>query len=427
MKKLLSLLVTVLALVSIDASRAATTNYLGTSPRTNSSFTLSDTNTVIVSAGRWVWTLPWGVIRTNFQTVSNGLVAAYQAADLTQSNLSWWASRTNNTPLDFQHNSGVSGDHMVLGGRAGKTITNLYVQAVNAFEIQAPVTRMTGSLNVAGSSLVGAARKALIVQTNGDVAITNAGVLEWSYFVTNDPPVLYLGSSEAGTTVSNLYLWPGGSLYGLAETVRFATRSNLTHLQINGDIRLSHDSGNVVFLDENGVQLPVVNNSLLPALDNNFSLGSPTEQWFDIYSSGVSYLADVEVTGTVTASRFVSTTTGPGSIQLMLGTNAVVSQSTNFVVDCTGGDFQWLSVPSGGVNLMHGTNLPTAGTNSTITLYLPNFTGSAQRFWFPSTWNAHGSATTNAAMLPAGKVHVFTINFFGNAQTNSICALSLAN
>jgi hypothetical protein len=293
MKKLLSIFAAVLALASFDAFGQAKTNL---SAVTVTSSMFDTQRVVIVIPGSGTFQMPFGVLRTNFAVgTSNGLFTAMTAADLSTSNLVWNAARTNNTPLDFQHNSGVSGDHMVIGGRAGKTITNLYVQARNFFEIQAPVTRMTGSLSVAGSSLVGAgAKKALIVHTNGDVVATNAGVLEWSYFTTNDPGILYLGRSDAGVPIGNVMIWPTNAVFISTPATIVATTSNLTQLRVDGNIRLAHDSGKTVFLDSSGLSVPAFTSTLLPAADLAYSIGANGQRW------AVGYFNDIDLAGIIT-------------------------------------------------------------------------------------------------------------------------------
>lgn len=161
-------------------------------------------------------------------------------------------------------------------------------------------------------------------------------------------------------------------------------------------------------------------NLLAPeSTDKAISLGDNSQSWSNAFLSG-----DLNVGGSATITGGLSLG-GPAKFELKLATNNVAGALTNFVADLDAGIVQVINVTNN-VHFLHATN-HFAGTNKVAKFRLRNYSGSTFRLSFPATWHAHGGATTNFAPLASGKDHFFVVDNDGPSQTNTACALSLAN
>jgi hypothetical protein len=124
------------------------------------------------------------------------------------------------------------------------------------------------------------------------------------------------------------------------------------------------------------------------------------------------------------------TLTGSGGYMWTgLGTNAVVSNGTNYVFDFANGDHQWM-VPTENVNIMFATNGSTntlygksAAATLTIDLRGKAFTC---RLSFPTGWYRIGALTTNNALLTTNTLNKIAFEGTDAAANTIVTNTSLA-
>lgn len=257
MKKLIGLLFLIVA--TFSASAAATTQALATVTRTNENFMLADINVVIVASGSNTWALQWGVLRSNFLLVSNGVISFELTRNVAVSNgvVTFYGTVFTGTEANVRSNSPTVFNLTSLGSVAtpyvnlsGGTIYSLTESAkqwqflttdLQGYLIVNPMTGLNSiesdtndNFRVIGRIVLGGQSNCVIVVSNGSA--TGPGVLHvckstngiigasiWSLNLTNGNQTTTGNLSLTGTGPGNLFL---GASNGLG-SVSFQAQHNL--------------------------------------------------------------------------------------------------------------------------------------------------------------------------------------------------------
>ena len=252
--------------------------------------------------------------------------------------------------------SGVTGLELNQIGQG--TVTASITEA-NGFSVNTN-SAITGTLNVNGNTSV----TGTFVATDG-AAFINQGVIS-----QNSNLLLTSGSNLVIQDGGNLQVAGNASISGalfvsgdIYQTGSYYTQGNIV---LSGSINIGDNlTGDTINFGGE------ISSSIIPAVNNSFDLGSPTNAWNDLYVSGTAYIeninlagisinsislpGDLTVSGTTTLSGSVYVEDLTNNRVVIAGVGGILEDDANFTFDGTtlkvgDGDFE-VDVLSGDTRL----------------------------------------------------------------------------